>query len=789
VTHFVSSLVSDFTPIVFLALCYGFYHARIQHLLDFKYPLLLTLLVLGVDVMTVGLTDFNFELIIRRMIKVYPFLYLTFLVTDALYRSTFPNRITWKSWHGLRALTNNTVRVGVVMALYAGLLLVGVQSYEVEPLYLTVFPQSPVLAVVLSVLVFHALPLLVGHLLIGAPWYLMALFSALISAGFVFLQAGTVAFFVAVGCSILISALFWCFGLWPTLIASLMHDLILTYPHPQVQFYLGGVVLVLLAVMLILQLMFETKYLSIGAYSLNKREPMVLFETLQVGAVPRPFLFFSIIVLGVGLKLSDTSLGKGDRLVPITYQEAVAKSHEVLHARGIQGANQMQTIARMTPLDISLLDKVRHDYQEHWQQLIPAFIKLGCWQVLTYTPDRQVIYESLICQNRQWTQVHTKHVTLARPINQAHAMQVAKLAIGDAVNVLPEHLSFTHAEVEEKVRGYQRWHVRYDIAGYLAPNDIGLYAQVDVDGLNSAGVYFDIDPPQKSASDIYWLIWRTLSSSSAIKILLVSSLLIGIYVFGRRVSLMLEPNAVNIIWFLLIGIFMCVNFQQVIDSRLFDWVLDNQAAWLNPVMPIIKVGVYAFLLSGLVMGSYHLHQHYPPLSFFALTVSGAVGSLFWIMYVGLAIFMGGDLPLDLGRLWVFFLPHSGIFTSMMLLYWLLVVGVLTFWGRILVSADKKLHGVFLMFFSLGVIHYAQTPTQSFGLLLLSLGVYPVWLYMMRWYGLRVVVPFVSFPLIYWISWVLPMARVDIKVASGLVLVALVTALVAVMIQPRKREVL
>jgi hypothetical protein len=151
--------------------------------------------------------------------------------------------------------------------------------------------------------------------------------------------------------------------------------------------------------------------------------------------------------------------------------------------------------------------------------------------------------------------------------------------------------------------------------------------------------------------------------------------------------------------------------------------------------------------------------------------------------------MGGDLPLDLGRLWVFFLPHSGIFTSMMLLYWLLVVGVLTFWGRILVSADKKLHGVFLMFFSLGVIHYAQTPTQSFGLLLLSLGVYPVWLYMMRWYGLRVVVPFVSFPLIYWISWVLPMARVDIKVASGLVLVALVTALVAVMIQPRKREVL
>ena len=790
VTHFVSSLVSDFTPIVFLALCYGFYHARIQHLLDFKYPLTFTVFIFFADMLTVVITGENLEHSVQRMIKVYPFLYLTFLVTDALYRSIFPDRITWKAWHSLNALTNNTVRVGMVMALYTGFLLVSVQSNEVNLFYLDVFPQSPILTVGLSVLIFHALPLLIGHVFMGAPWYLMALFSALISAGFVFLQSGWVAFFVAVGCGVLVSALFWCFGIWPTILASLMHHLMMIFPHPQLQLYLGALVSIFLIGMLVFQVIFENQYLSIGAYSLKKRAPILLFETLHVGAVPRHFLLIAIGVLGLGLKFSDVSLNQNSRLVPIAYDAAIAKSREVLHARGIKDQAQMHAIARMVPLDISLLDRVRQSHQGHWRQLIPAFIKWGCWQVLTYTPNRLVMYESLICQNRQWTQVHTKHVIPGRLMDESQAVQVARTAIGDVLNLLPEHLSFTSARLDEGLKGDQRWHIRYDISNYLAPNDIGLYALVDVNGSKNTNVYLDIDPPQDKKSDGYWWVWRMFASSFSAKTLLVSSLLIAIYVFGRRVSWMFELTWLNISSFVLMGVFVSINFQQGMNARLFDWVMDaQQADWLNPVIPMLQVGIYALLLNAMMGGSYYLQQYYPPLSFFAVIVSGAVGSLFWILYVGLAIVFGDILPLELGRLWVFFLPHASVFSSMMLLYWLLVVGILTFWGRILVSGDLKLHALFLTFLSLAFNYYAQTPTQSMGCLLLVYMVYPLWIHMMRWYGLRVVVPFVSFPLIYWVSWVLPMARLDVKVAGGFILIALSAALIAVMVQSRKREVL
>ncbi len=785
--QFVSSLVSDFTPIVLLALCYGFYHARIQHLIDFRYPLILTILVFLVEIITVLMTDLKFEFSVEPIMRVYPFLYLTLLVTDALYRSTFPDRITWKAWHSLRALTNNTVRVGVVMALYAGFLQVGVQVNYIEPLYLSVFPQSPVLTVILSVLIFHALPLLVGNVLIGAPWLLMALFSALVSSGFLLLKMGAVTFSVAVGCSILVSALFWCFGLWPTLIAYLMRDLIISFPNPQLQFYLGGLVLLLLIVMLILQIIFETQYLSIGAYSLRKREPMVLFETLQVGAVPRHFLFLAIGVLGLGLKLSDWSLAQNTRLVPIAYHEAIAKTHEVLRLRGVQVNNQMRTIARMAPLDLFFLEGVREVDANGWQQLIPAFIKWGCWQTLTYQLDKSIVYETLICQNRQWTQVHALHHTINRAVAQNEAKEIAITAIGENVNLLPKQLSLTMSTLKQALPGYPRWQLWYDISGYLASSDIGLNARVDIDGSSSAGVYLDIKPPAMK-NEVYWSIWRMGSSVSAIKILLVSSLLIAIYVFGRRVAKLVEPTGINILSCLLIGVFVFVNYQQVINAQTFDWVLDDQQSWLNPVIPIIQVAVYALLLSGMVVGSYHLQQHNPPLSLFSLTVSGAVGSLFWILYVGLAI-AKDDLPIELDRLWLFFLPHQGVFPSMMMLYWMLLVSALTFWGRVLVKGGMVLHVCFIITFSLGLSYYAATPTQSAALLMLFFIAYPIWLRLMRLYGLRIIVPCASFPLIYWLSWVLPMARADIKLGAAIVLLSLLSALILVIVQPRKREVL
>ena len=181
----------------------------------------------------------------------------------------------------------------------------------------------------------------------------------------------------------IVSALFWCFGIWPALVAELLHAVIIVHPDVTIQFYLGGALLGLLVAMIFLQIFTDTQYLSI-AYSIQHARPIRLFEPQQIGDVPKAFLFVSIVVLGLGVKLSDVSLLKKAQPYPVSYQTALAKNRDILANHGILLNSQSVVMARMHPIQAKQVDRIYKAHRVYWQRACPSLHSLG---VLGLSPN------------------------------------------------------------------------------------------------------------------------------------------------------------------------------------------------------------------------------------------------------------------------------------------------------------------------------------------------------------------------------------------------------------------
>ena len=478
---------------------------------------------------------------------------------------------------------------------------------------------------------------------------------------------------------------FWCFGIWPALVAELLHAVIIVH-LVTIRFYLGGALLGLLVAMIFLQIFTDTQYLSIGAYSIQHARPIRLFEPQQIGDVPKAFLFVSIVVLGLGVKLSDVSLLKKAQPYPVSYQTALAKNRDILANHGILLNSQSVVMARMHPIQAKQVDRIYKAHRVYWQELVPAFIPWGCWQVVTQLVGQKnaPVYEVDICQNRFWTQTFKKSFTHdENEISASKAAQMAQVAIQDALNLAPSALTFT--EADDKVPGYGGyWLVRYAIHDEFLPSDLDVFANVDFDSKAVRGVHFRVTPPEHP--DGLWELFDFLSINGAGKLFAFSSFLVGIYAFGRRLSKLLIPSVLNVSLYLISGAAITAFYRQKQLAAYMDLLLasPNEMNVLDG-LPAIKICIYALLVSMGLRAALQLLWHYPPLNFFATTVMGAVGTLAWIVFISAGIFFGDMVATEASKLWPSFLPQSSLyFSSSLLLVAAIAFIVAVFWGRLLI---------------------------------------------------------------------------------------------------------
>mgnify|MGYP001224746628 CR=1 FL=1 len=775
-----AAFVNDLTPLLVLVGCYGFWFARVNHLLDFTPATYWLFFITVLDLLwqlTAQKTFFWDEYFKSRAL-ILPYIWIGLVVCDALYRRIFPERVTWSAWLSPSALCNHTVRTGFVMAIYVAFLLVVIQQ-QMTTIAARVFDHSGFIGVISSVLAFQAVPLLISGIHFKRQWAVIAGFSSFLAAVPLLNTSG---FLVGVGCNFLLSSLFWCFGLWPTVLAEVIYRFVLLNPDQMMQVYLASTVFVLMVLMIAAQIVFTPIYLSIGSFSIKTSRPMRFFEPPNPGAVSTVSLLAAIFILGLGMQWSEYVINQQIYTKPMSYEQVLLKNSEVLRNHGIRTNGSTQVDARMTPIDLSSLQQMRTD---DWKKLIPAFIPWGCWQVITRLNDRGGnIYQINICHQDRWTQIFHLTPQGADMSMAPPERDIARMAIQDAVNIPPDSLEYKQMRLDPTKRG---WLLDFDIKEYVKRLDLNLYAQVGMSHGEVSSVKFKIEQPQSKSTA--WQVFSFLNIHGINKFLLISSLFAGIMIYGRRINRLFTINFPAVVGFAMSGATALVFYQQSIMHLKMEQITINP--WeqdLYYVVPIIKVTINAFLVFLGIRGFVQLLRYSPPVNFLATITMGALGTTFWVVVVFLSLFCGDSIALEASRLWVYFLPHSSLyFTCVVIMFWLLALIISVFWGRVLQSSRWPLHLAFILICSLGFIDLSYSPLQAISIVSCLLIVYPLVCKGVGWYGLRSLVPLISFPMIYWLSWVISTSQFSIKLGGLLILCVIFSGMIASMVYPRCRE--